>query len=151
MCIRDRVGAAAGDGAAAQTGAAQGFSGYMAMIEDMTAAFDSESTRDRLLQDLTESSRGPVANLRAAAETLHDYTDMSAEENRRFLAVVRDEAEGLAARVESAARQYASVLKARWPLEEMLGVDLLTAARRRIADRCGLQVSFCLLYTSRCV
>jgi DNA polymerase-3 subunit epsilon len=33
------------------------------------------------------------------------------------------------------------VLKARWPLEEMLGADLLTAARRRIADRCGLQVS----------
>ena len=137
-----QAGAAAGDDADAQGEAAQGLSGYMAMIEDMTAAFDSESTRDRLLQDLTESSRGPVANLRAAAETLHDYTDMSAEENRRFLAVVRDEAEGLAARVESAARQYASVLKARWPLEEMLGVDLLTAARRRIADRCGLQVSF---------
>ncbi len=136
------AGAAAGNGADAQTEAVQGFSGYMAMIEDMTEAFDSESTRDRLLHDLTESSRGPVASLRAAAETLHDYTDMSAEENRRFLAVVRDEAEGLAARVEAAARQYASVLKARWPLEEMLGVDLLTAARRRIADRCGLQVSF---------
>ena len=141
-----QAGAAAGDGADAPTEAAQGlsggFSGYMAMIEDMTETFDSESTRDRLLQDLTESSRGPVASLRAAAETLHDYTDMSAEENRRFLAVVRDEAEGLAARVEAAARQYASVLKARWPLEEMLGVDLLTAARRRIADRCGLMVSF---------
>ncbi|MBK7767864.1 MAG: DNA polymerase III subunit epsilon [Sulfuritalea sp.] len=137
-----QAGAAAGDDADAQTEAASGFSGYMTMIEDMTATFDSESTRDRLLQDLTESSRGPVASLRAAAETLHDYTDMSAEENRRFLAVVRDEAEGLAARVEAAARQYASVLKARWPLEEMLGVDLLTAARRRIADRCALQVSF---------
>ena len=136
------AGARSGDGADAQSEAAQGFSGYMAMIEDMTEVFDSESTRDRLLHDLTESSRGPVASLRAAAETLHDYTDMSAEENRRFLAVVRDEAEGLAARVEAAARQYASVVKARWPLEEMLGVDLLTAARRRIADRCGLQVSF---------
>ena len=136
------AGAAAADGAVAQTEAAPGYSGYMTMIDDMTETFDSESTRDRLLHDLTESSRGPVASLRAAAETLHDYTDMSAEENRRFLAVVRDEAEGLAARVESAARQYASVLKARWPLDEMLGVDLLTAARRRIADRCGLQVSF---------
>jgi len=33
------------------------------------------------------------------------------------------------------------VLKSRWPLEEMLGSDLLMAARRRIADRCALQVS----------
>jgi DNA polymerase-3 subunit epsilon len=55
---------------------------------------------------------------------------------------VRDEAAGLAERVEAAARKYAAVLKSRWPLEEMLGSDLLTAARRRIADRCGLQVGF---------
>jgi DNA polymerase-3 subunit epsilon len=74
--------------------AAGGFSGYMTMIEDMTETFDSESMRDQLLQDLTESSRGPVGNLRAAAETLYDYTDMSAEDHQRFLTVVRDEAGG---------------------------------------------------------
>ena len=117
------------------------FSGYMTMIDDMTEAFDSESQRDQLLQDLTESSRGPVGSLRAAAETLYDYGDMSSEERQRFLAVVRDEAEGIALRVEAAARSYAAVLKARWPLEEMLGADLLTAARRRISERCGIPVS----------
>ncbi|MBI5898450.1 MAG: DNA polymerase III subunit epsilon [Rhodocyclales bacterium] len=116
-------------------------SGYMTMIEDMTESFDSESARDQLLQDLTESSRGPVGSLRAAAETLHDYGDMSAEERQRFLAVVRDEAERIALRVEAAARSFAAVLKSRWPLEEMLGADLLTAARRRIAERCEIPVS----------
>lgn len=116
-------------------------SGYMTMIEDMTETFDSESARDQLLQDLTESSRGPVGSLRAAAETLHDYGDMSAEERQRFLAVVRDEAEGIALRVEAAARSFAAVLKSRWPLEEMLGADLLTAARQRIAERCDIPVS----------
>ena len=133
------AGATAASGEAPET--ASGFSGYMTMIEDMTETFDSESMRDQLLQDLTESSRGPVGNLRAAAETLYDYADMSAEDHQRFLAVVRDEAEGLATRVEAAARTFAAVLKSRWPLEEMLGADLLTAARRRIADRCALQVS----------
>ena len=133
------AGAGTGTGAAAET--VRGLSGYMTMIEDMTETFDSESTRDELLQDLTESSRGPVGNLRAAAETLYDYADMSAEDHQRFLAVVRDEAAGLATRVEGAARKYAAVLKSRWPLEEMLGSDLLMAARRRIVDRCALQVS----------
>jgi DNA polymerase-3 subunit epsilon len=52
--------------------AAAVFSGYMTMIDDMTEAFDSESQRDLLLQELTESSRGPVGSLRAAAETLYD-------------------------------------------------------------------------------
>jgi DNA polymerase-3 subunit epsilon len=135
-------GAGAGSADVAAEAAAGDLSGYMMMIEDMTESFESESTRDRLLQDLTESSRGPIASLRAAAETLHDYTDMSPEEHRRFLAVVRAEAEGLAARVESAARQFAAVLKARWPLEDMLGSDLLMAAMRRITDCCPLQVSF---------
>jgi DNA polymerase-3 subunit epsilon len=121
--------------------AASGLSGYMTMIEDMTETFDSESMRDQLLQDLTESSRGPVGNLRAAAETLYDYNDMSAEDHQRFLTVVRDEAEGLATRVETAARTFAAVLKSRWPLEEMLGADLLTAARSRISDRCALEAS----------
>lgn len=135
---------AAEDGreAGAEAGTAPGLSGYMTMIEDMTETFESESTRDQLLQDLTESSRGPVGNLRAAAEMLNDYADMSAADHRRFLAVVRGEAEGLAMRVESAARTYAAVLKSRWPLEEMLGSDLLTAARRRIVDRCPVQVGF---------
>ena len=128
-------------GAGAADGVAFGISGYMTMIEDMTETFDSESTRDQMLQELTESSRGPVGNLRAAAETLHDYADMSAEDHQRFLGVVRDEAEGLATRVEAAARKYAAVLKARWPLEEMLGSDLLVAARHRIADRHPVQVS----------
>ncbi len=130
-----------GDGETPAAGKASRFSGYMAMVEDMTEAFDSESMRDQLLQDLTESSRGPVGSLRAAAETLYDYGDMSGEERQRFLAVVRDEAEGIALRVEAAARSFAAVLKARWPLEEMLGADLLTAARRRIAERSGLPVS----------
>ena len=133
------AGARAADDA--EGGAAHRLSGYMTMIEDMTETFDSESTRDQLLQELTESSRGPVGNLRAAAETLHDYADMSAEDHRRFLGVVRDEAEGLAERVEAAARKYAAVLKARWPLAEMLGSDLLMAARHRIADRYPVQVS----------
>ncbi|MCX7156933.1 MAG: exonuclease domain-containing protein [Rhodocyclales bacterium] len=124
-----------------EAGAEHGISGYMTMIEDMTETFDSESTRDQMLQELTESSRGPVGNLRAAAETLHDYADMSAEDHQRFLGVVRDEAEGLADRIEAAARKYAAVLKARWPLEEMLGSDLLMAARHRIADRHPVEVS----------
>jgi DNA polymerase-3 subunit epsilon len=130
--------ATAGEGLAGAS--AGGFSGYMTMLDDMTEAFDSESVRDQLLQDLTESSRGPVGNMRAAAETLHDYGDMSADQRQRFLAVVRDEAEALALRIEAAARSFAAVLKSRWPLEEMLGADLLTAARRRIAGRSGLDV-----------
>lgn len=116
-------------------------SGYLLMLDDITETFESESRRDALLEDLTEKSRGPLGNLRAAAETLHDYPDMRPEEREQFLAVVRHEAQVLGERVETAAREFAAVVKARWPLEEMLGSDLLAAARRRIEARCQLPVS----------
>lgn len=114
---------------------------YLLLLDDITATFDSESKRDVLLQDLTQGIRGRLANLRAAAETLHDYPDMKPEEREQFLAVISEEAQALGSRVESAAREFASVLKTRWPLEEMLGVDLLGAARRRIERRVDMPVT----------
>lgn len=120
---------------------AEAISGYLIMIDDMTEAYDSESDRDQLLQDLTENSRGSMGNLRAAAEMLNDYPDMEVEQRQRFNEVVRAESSVLGNRMEEAARRFAAVLKARWPLEEMLGADFVTAACRRIGERCQLPVS----------
>ena len=115
--------------------------GYLLMLEDITATFDSESKRDELLQSLTEGSRGPLGNLRAAAETLHTYSDMPPEDRERFFKVIRQEAERLGARIETAAHEFAAVVKARWPLEEMRAADLLAAARRRLAERLTIPVA----------
>lgn len=115
--------------------------GYLLMFEDITATFESESKRDELLQSLTEGSRGPLGNLRAAAETLHAYPDMPPEDRERFFSVIRQEAERLGTRVESASHAFAAVVKARWPLEEMRAADLLAAARRRLAERLAIPVA----------
>ena len=34
--------------------------------------------------------------------------------------------------------EFADALKARWPLEDMLGVDLVQAARRRVEQKLGI-------------
>ncbi|MBW7900350.1 MAG: DNA polymerase III subunit epsilon [Rhodocyclaceae bacterium] len=123
-------------GEAADDGAAMG--GFVLLLDDITAAFETEGRRDALIQSLTEGGRGPLGNIRAAAEMLSAYPDMGAEERGRFLAVIRSEVEGLSARVAESAREYARELTARWPLEEMRGADLIAAAAPRIAERCGL-------------
>lgn len=115
--------------------------GYLLLLDDITATFESESTRDALLQDLTEGSRGPLGNLRAAVETLDSYPDMEPEQRMRFVGVIRQEAERLGRRVESSSREFAAVVKARWPLEEMRGADLMAAAQRRIAARLNIPVT----------
>lgn len=53
----------------------------------------------------------------------------------RFLAVVREEVHSMGARINTMTQQATQGLKARWPLEEMLGADVLLACQRRIEAR----------------
>jgi DNA polymerase-3 subunit epsilon len=113
--------------------------GYVLMLENITKNFETESRRDQMLQSLTEGSRSTLANIRVAVETLQSYPDMEGEERDRFLAIVGDEVRGLGSRLDQTMSEYADSLKMRWPLEEMLGVDLIAAAQRRIESRTGMR------------
>ncbi|MFC5302894.1 3'-5' exonuclease [Azospira restricta] len=123
-----------------EEGSAAGMTGFVLLLDDITASFETEGRRDALIQSLTEGSRGPLGNIRAAAEMLSSYPDMNADERSRFLSVIRSEVEGLSGRVEHSAREYARELTARWPLEEMRGADLIAVAVPRVAGRSGLPV-----------
>jgi DNA polymerase-3 subunit epsilon len=46
----------------------------------------------------------------------------------------------MGARLDETTNQYADALKTRWPLEEMLGVDLIAAAGKRIESRLSIPV-----------
>jgi DNA polymerase-3 subunit epsilon len=117
--------------------------GFVLILDDITTANERDARRDTLIQVLTEGGRGPLGNIRAAAETLADVDetgDMRPEQRMRFLRVIRDEARALSQHLEDAASAFSDDLRARWPLEEMLGAELVGAAARRIAGHCGLAV-----------
>ena len=114
-------------------------SGFVLMLDNITRDFEQESLRDRLLHGLTEGSRASLANLQAAVEML-EFPDLDAAMRERFHAVIREEVGALSQRVQDVAAATAVALKTRWPLEDMLGADLVSAGRRRIEDQCGLQV-----------
>jgi DNA polymerase-3 subunit epsilon len=110
-------------------------SGYVLSLDNITRSFEVESQRDQLLQSLTEGSRASLANIRAAVENLLDYPDMETEQRDRFVAIIREEVGVMGQRLDRTVTEFADVLKARWPLEDMLGADLVEAARRRVADK----------------
>ena len=112
-------------------------SGFVLMLDNITRNFEAETRRDQMLHTLTEGSRSSLANLRAAAEML-DYPDLDAELKDRFLKVIRDEVEGMSSRLDETANAFADSLKTRWPLDEMLGADLVAAAQRRVEKKLGL-------------
>ena len=128
----------AAQGAEASTAAL--VTGFVLMLDNVTASVEEESERDQLLHGLTEGSRASLANIQAAVDML-GYPDTPPPMRERFLGVVREEVASMAQRVSDLAQRSAQRLKTRWPLEDMLGVDLALAAQRQMGARCGCPVT----------
>ena len=126
--------------AAASMGAELEVTGYVLTIENITRSFEREAERDQALQALTDGNRAALGNIRAAAETLIDAPEMEADYRERFTRVIADEAAAMSTRLEATMSRFADSLKTRWPLEDVLAIDILAAAARRIEDRLKLPI-----------
>ena len=114
--------------------------GFVLMLDNITLDYETTSARDRVLHTLTEGSRAALGNMQAALDVL-DYPDLDAPIRERLQSVLREETRALSRRVASTEAETARDLKTRWPLEDMLGTDLLSAATRRIETVTGLSAS----------
>ena len=114
--------------------------GFVLMLDNITREFEQDSARDQLLHGFTEGSRASLGSLQAAVEML-DEPDMDDAMRERFHAVIRDEAGAMSRRIQDLATRSTQALRTRWPLEDMLGADLVSAARRRIEALPGLRVT----------
>ena len=108
-----------------------GLTGFVLLLDDITVEHEADLRRDRHLLELIETSRASVASMQAALDLL-DYPDLDGEDRDRFLGVVRDEVAAMGSRLSVLAASSSQDLSTRWPLQEILGADLLGAARRRI-------------------
>ena len=119
-------------------GAERKMSGYVLTVENITRSIEEEEKRDQALHTLTQGSRSAIGNIRAAVANLLDYPDMEPELRERFLHVIDDEVAKRSQSIEQTMSQFSDSLKTRWPLEDILGVDIIAAAERRINDKLGL-------------
>jgi DNA polymerase-3 subunit epsilon len=112
--------------------------GLVLTCEDVTRTFGQESQRRSLLQALATRVRQPAANVRAAAENLISYPDMSEDERARFAEIIAVESRGLSETIDESLREYADALKSGVTLEDMRLADLLNVVRSRIDALAGL-------------
>ncbi len=115
-------------------------SGYVLTIDNITRSIEEEEKRDQALHALSQGSRSAIANIRAAVANLLDYQDMEPEQRGRFLHVIDDEVAKRSQSIDQTMSQFSDSLKTRWPLEDILGVDVIAAARRRIEERLKLPI-----------
>ncbi len=114
--------------------------GFVLMLDNITREFEAESAKDQVLHTLTEGSRSALANMQAAIDML-DFPDLEPAMRERFMGVVREETRSLSQRIGALESGSAASVKSRWPLEDMLGADLVNAAVKRIETTCSVPAS----------
>jgi DNA polymerase-3 subunit epsilon len=114
-------------------------SGFVLVLENVTKAFEEEHVRDQFLHRIADSSSRAWAAAQAALDRA-SLPEVEASERDQCMAQVRNEMGRVGESVAELAASSAQGVQGRWPLEEMLGLDLLLAAQRRIELRCARSV-----------
>jgi DNA polymerase-3 subunit epsilon len=115
--------------------------GYVLTFSDVGKQVSDLARRDTLLRAVTGEWRGPVANLRAAAETLASHPDMESAERHAFEEVIGKESRALSDRLDGLAGEYRELSAARWPLSDLYSVDLINCVSRHLRQRDGIEVT----------
>ena len=108
--------------------------GFILMLENLTRSFEDAHVRDQAIHGLVERSISSLAVIKSAATGLA-ATAVPAADRPTLEAELRDALNSMEARLADIRKSTLKGMKARWPLEDMLGTDLMMAARRRIEAR----------------
>jgi DNA polymerase III subunit epsilon len=108
--------------------------GYVVSFAELSEDETALAKRDELLELATEELRAPIANLRAAAETLSQNPDLQDTQRVEFQKVVLDESTVLSNRLEALARGYHELGGARWMMAEIHSNDLIASLIRRLTS-----------------
>ena len=106
--------------------------GYVMSFAELSEEETALAKRDDLLELATEELRAPIANLRAAAETLSQNPDLPDTQRAAFQKVVLDESMALSNRLEALARGYRELGGARFMMAEIHSSDLIASLIRRL-------------------
>ncbi|MCP4329425.1 MAG: PAS domain-containing protein [Alphaproteobacteria bacterium] len=106
--------------------------GYLLSMSDGAGRLTQLGQRDIGLRRMVEALRAPAANLRAAAETIANHPEISADEKAQFHRVLSEETVRLTHVVEDLASYYRAVVVTTWPSEDFDSGDLFDALARRL-------------------
>ncbi len=113
--------------------------GYVITFEDQTEELAALGRRDRLMRAALEETRRPVANLRAAAETLASNPEMNEHFRASFADVIFAESKALGDRLDSLSKEYQEIITGHWPMADVYSANLLNCVVRRLRDKEGIE------------
>ena len=115
--------------------------GYVLTLADATQRIEALGKRDALLRAAIEGVRGPIANLRAAAETLAAHPEMPADQRRAFESIVVNESAHLSENLAARAREHRGLVGDSSVMGDLHSLDLFNCVIRRVRDSEGVPVT----------
>lgn len=116
-------------------------SGYVLTLEDISTELAEMRRSEAIRRTVTRDLREPVASLRAAAENLHGYPDMEADQRQAFTEVIFKESIRLSQRIQALAEEYRGRTLGHWPMAEIHSPDLLNCIARHLQENAGIRVT----------
>jgi DNA polymerase-3 subunit epsilon len=114
---------------------------YVLTFTDMSAKAIELEQAGKVRLALTRDLRQPVANLRAAAETLSAYPTMQEQARQSFDRAILEESRRLSEKLDELSGSYRGHALGRWPMSELHGQDLISCLDRRLKEADGPQVT----------
>lgn len=93
---------------------------FVITFRDITQQMDRS-----LLKTRTEDLRQPLANLRAAAENVMNFGDMTTVQREAFQRVIVEESERLSQRLQELTLEVRNLYASRWPMNDVYSADLI--------------------------
>jgi DNA polymerase-3 subunit epsilon len=115
--------------------------GYVLTLADATQQIAALGKRDSLLRAAIEGVRGPIANLRAAAETLFAHPEMPADQRRAFESIVVNESAQLSESLAALAQEQRGLVGDSSMMGDLHSFDLFNCVIRRVRDSDGTRVT----------
>lgn len=115
--------------------------GYALTLVDISNEVAVLTKSDAVRRAITRELRAPVANLRAASETLCAFPEMGADERQAFGEVIYKESQTLSQRLEALAAEYRGHAVARWPMADIYALDLFNCVGRHLLEQRGIALT----------
>ncbi|MBY6260641.1 PAS domain-containing protein [Azospirillum sp. 412522] len=115
--------------------------GYVLTLSDATSELAALGQRDALLREATEGFRAPIANLRAAVETLYDAPDLGPGDRAAFESAMLESCDSLSQRLERVTNAYRNVVTGSWPMSDIHSNNLINLVAHRVGAESATTVT----------
>jgi len=116
-------------------------SGYVLSFADIGPQIENLALRDAILRETMVEWRRPLANLRAAAETLFANPTLKDADRTAFEEIIASEVKNLNDRFLEVSRRYERLTAGPWPMSDIHSLDLFRVLQRHLSESDDIEVT----------